>query len=88
MYLALVLVVVLATLRPSFSSEDVAKDFDAAVLTNEHVTAVKFYSSMCGSCKDFAPIWDEFEAAMKGHLTFGVVDIDKPAGMKLASDMG
>ena len=88
MHLVFVLVMFVAAARLSSAAEDVAMDFEAKVLKNAHVTAVKFYSSMCGSCKDFAPIWDDFESAMQGHLAFGVVDIDKPAGMKLAADMG
>ena len=41
-----------------------AANFDRHVVQDTHVWVVKFYSAMCGSCKEFAPEWDRAVGAV------------------------
>ena len=66
---------------------DVTHTFDE-YLKKDEILVVKFYSKMCGSCKEFAPIWTEFTTATPSIHSFGEVDIDTAEGMQLAQEMG
>lgn len=35
------------------------KSFQEVVMSDERVWIVEFYSSMCGSCKEFSVIWEK-----------------------------
>lgn len=65
-------------------SEDLTLEtFTDTVARDERVTAVEYYSNMCGSCKEFAPQWRILEVAMKSVVA-AKVNIDTPEGMELA----
>eukprot|EP00750_Incisomonas_marina_P017610 INCI2272.1.p1 GENE.INCI2272.1~~INCI2272.1.p1 ORF type:complete len:216 (-),score=34.57 INCI2272.1:201-848(-) len=59
--------------------------FNRTVLESPFVTLVEFHSGMCGSCRLFAPTWDELSW---GPLLTGVkfvrADIDDPENLELA----
>jgi len=59
--------------------------FNETVLQSPFVTLVEFHSGLCGSCKEFAPTWQEL---MWGPLLAGVkfvrADIDEGPNLDLA----
>lgn len=61
--------------------------WDKVVSGDEHVWAVKFYSGMCSSCQSFAPHFETAKEELDG-LHWAQVDIDRKAGMQLASRFG
>jgi thiol-disulfide isomerase/thioredoxin len=58
------------------------------ILNSEHIYAVEFFSGMCGSCKEFKPIWEEYSNKMNAHIKTTKVDIDTSKGMKIAQSLG
>ena len=63
-----------------FSIESIAQD--------KHMTILKVYSTMCGTCKMFQPEWLKLKRHINGKFTVIEVDIDKQAGLKFASSIG
>merc|ERR1711976_340705 len=56
--------------------------------SSEHAYAVEFFSSMCGSCKEFSPTWKKFVEKNKKSIKFAAANIDTKEGMKFAQKMG
>jgi len=61
-------------------------DFEQ-LLADERVVVVEFMSSMCGSCKEFAPIFETFSASVKSAIV-AKIDIDNPDGLAIAQSTG
>jgi thiol-disulfide isomerase/thioredoxin len=61
--------------------------FDTEVLNSDKVWVVEFYSGMCGSCKEFSPVFQQLKSSMN-NLHFGEINIDKTDGMKVAERVG
>ena len=60
--------------------------FDALVAASPEAWVLEFGSPRCGTCTEFAPLYEALAAKHGGEaLRFGVVDIDAPAGMALAT---
>jgi thiol-disulfide isomerase/thioredoxin len=57
------------------------------ILESEHAWVVEFYSDMCGSCQEFAPVWETLTRKLKS-IKNGKINIDTPEGMKLAQKLG
>lgn len=57
--------------------------FKTNVIDDERVWLVEFYSTMCGSCKEFSGVWSKIEASMKSIETTKI-NIDHPDGMEVA----
>jgi thiol-disulfide isomerase/thioredoxin len=82
------LAVLLSSSVPIQGAEDLdLAAFKATVLTDEKVWAVEFYSSMCGSCKEFNPTWTKVEKSLKSIATTKV-NIDTKEGMEIAKELG
>ena len=63
--------------------------FNATVLDSDFVTLVELYSGLCGSCKEFAPTWDELSwGPMLAGVHFVRVDIDNEINLEMATDKG
>ena len=61
-------------------------NFDV-VLRDRRVWIVDVYSGMCGSCKAFSPMWEEFASTLD-DVRIGRVNIDTDDGLKLADSLG
>lgn len=59
----------------------------AVVQKDSRVWVLEFFSSMCGSCTEFAPTWAALEKKMTAVMT-AKVNIDDKAGMELAQQLG
>ena len=57
------------------------------VLNSQEAWLIEYYSEMCGSCKQFSPIWENTVKNIK-KLKIGRVNIDDKQGMELANQMG
>lgn len=57
--------------------------FKSKVIDDERVWLVEFYSTMCGSCKEFSGVWSKIEASMKSIETTKI-NIDHVDGMEVA----
>lgn len=64
-----------------------ADTFVETVVDSDKVWVVEFYSSMCGSCQEFAPIWKKVKGAFT-NVEYGEVNIDQKPGMELAQRLG
>eukprot|EP00659_Diplonema_papillatum_P006957 gene6957-10703_t len=64
-----------------------ASTFKEKVLDSKEAWAVEFYSSRCGSCKEFAPTWKSY-ASDSPPVKTGQLNIDDSDNMKLATDLG
>lgn len=61
--------------------------FQSTVLADERVWLVEFYSTMCGSCKEFSGIWGQIETHFSNIATMKI-SIDSADGLKIAEVMG
>ena len=61
--------------------------FQTEVVEDSRVWIVEFFSPMCGSCQEFASIWEKVEANMK-TIRVGKINIDDPNGAALAKSLG
>ena len=43
---------------------------------------------MCGSCKEFSPIWLSLESSLLNKVKTGKINIDEKPGLKLAEETG
>ena len=62
-------------------------DFTSLVLESKEAFAVEFYSNMCGSCKEFAPVWDAY-ASENPPVRTAKVDIDSKDAKEIADTLG
>ena len=62
-----------------FSIEDIYQD--------KHMTILKVYSTMCGTCKMFQPEWLKLKNHINGKFRIVEVDIDKTAGLEFAGSI-
>jgi len=62
-------------------------NYKEEVLDSHEAWLIEYYSEMCGSCKQFSPIWDSTVKNIK-KLKIGRVNIDDKLGMELAKQMG
>ena len=78
-FVLLLLWVVLSVTRAA----DLSLQSHKELLQDERVIAIKFYSAMCGSCKEFEPEWDAAVDKLKSVVT-AKVNIDSAEGIKIA----
>eukprot|EP01063_Lacrimia_lanifica_P025787 TRINITY_DN3376_c0_g4_i1.p1 TRINITY_DN3376_c0_g4~~TRINITY_DN3376_c0_g4_i1.p1 ORF type:complete len:270 (+),score=160.35 TRINITY_DN3376_c0_g4_i1:65-874(+) len=62
-------------------------DLQTLVMEPKEVVAVEFYSGMCGSCKEFAPVWDKY-AKNDAPCKTAKVNIDDAGGRAIADKLG
>eukprot|EP00596_Hydrurales_sp_CCMP1899_P011308 CAMPEP_0119043740 /NCGR_PEP_ID=MMETSP1177-20130426/25389_1 /TAXON_ID=2985 /ORGANISM="Ochromonas sp, Strain CCMP1899" /LENGTH=142 /DNA_ID=CAMNT_0007012511 /DNA_START=1 /DNA_END=429 /DNA_ORIENTATION=+ len=62
------------------------KSFQENVLSDDRVWIVEFYSSMCGSCKEFSSIWEKVDSSLKSIAT-AKINIDDTGGMEVAKHL-
>ena len=60
----------------------------ADVVADNRVWLLEFYSPMCGSCKEFAPVWKTVEDYLDSKVMTSKINIDSKAGMKIAEAVG
>jgi thiol-disulfide isomerase/thioredoxin len=87
MFLEAILLILFAILVCFNSTEIDADTFRSKVLTSDEVYVVKFYSAMCGSCKEFNPAWERFEEKAKNVET-AKINIDNKDAQSLAKELG
>ena len=58
------------------------------VVSDHRVWLLEFYSPMCGSCKEFAPVWQTVEDYLERKVMTAKINIDSKAGMKIAEAVG
>ena len=63
-----------------------AANYEKTVVDSQSVWMIEFGSDMCGSCKDFTPVYEALAAAFPG-VHAGFVNIDSEDGMKLAQEL-
>ena len=51
--------------------------FHSEVIGGDKTWLIEFYSPMCGSCQEFAPIWDKLEKNLKSTVSMGKINIDQ-----------
>jgi thiol-disulfide isomerase/thioredoxin len=86
-----------AQLQPQSFQRDVVYFFPSTVpdfissliqvLESDNAWVVEFYSDMCGSCQEFAPVWETLTRKLKS-IKNGKINIDSSEGMKLAQKLG
>ena len=59
-----------------------------SAIKDENAYVIKFYSEMCGSCKEFAPTFDDYAKKVNKKLNVGIVNIDNKTGMEQATKVG
>jgi thioredoxin-like negative regulator of GroEL len=87
-FVLLVLLVQLSDCKRLGGNELNAEEFETEVTGSKFVYLVEFFSSMCGSCKEFSPVWDTVEESLAKKLKTGKINIDKKAGLAIAQEMG
>ena len=80
-----VVVLVISCLFAVYAEHDVTS-FASEIIDDERVWLVEFYSTMCGSCKEFSTVWEKVDASMRSIVT-AQVNIDFPAGMEIAKKL-
>ena len=85
--LLLTICVILALGLVQASHEISPEAFDASVISDDRVWLVEFYSSMCGSCQEYAPVWDKISKSLKNVVT-AKINVDSKEGAKLADRLG
>ena len=81
-FMFILLLAALCVLRAASNDFDMTS-FKSNVIDDERVWLVEFYSTMCGSCKEFSGVWSKIEASMKSIETTKI-NIDHPEGMEVA----
>lgn len=56
-----------------------AKEFDAAIASNQGIVVVDFHAEWCGPCKQLGPILEEIVNESAGKMTLLKVDVDQNA---------
>lgn len=87
MWMNILLLLVLVTLAIAEDKVWTLDEFEKYVIKDERVWLVEFYSSMCGSCKEFAPIWEHVDKTLSDVMKTKV-NIDQKGGMEIAKYMG
>lgn len=62
-------------------------DFETEVIDSNYIYLVKFFSSMCGSCKEFEPVWNTVVESVAKKVKTGKVNVDKKDGLKIAEKL-
>jgi thioredoxin-like negative regulator of GroEL len=73
----------LALLAVVSSVEFDLDSFKLDVVNDDRVWLVEFYSTMCGSCKEFSAVWKKLDQSMRSIST-AQINIDEPHGMAIA----
>ena len=60
----------------------------STIVNDEKVWLIEFYSPMCGSCKEFSPIWTDIESSLRNKINTAKINIDDKDGLKIAQDVG
>ena len=68
-----------------YAEHDVTS-FATEIVEDERVWLVEFYSTMCGSCKEFSNVWSKVDGSMRSIVT-AQVNIDFPEGMEIAKKL-
>jgi len=55
---------------------------------DERAWLVEFHSPMCGSCKEFEPVFKRVSASLGQNIAVGTVNIDTKEGMSIAKSLG
>jgi thiol-disulfide isomerase/thioredoxin len=76
---------VISFLFAVYAEHDVTS-FSSEIIDDERVWLVEFYSTMCGSCKEFSTVWSQVESSMRSIVT-AQVNIDFPEGMEIAKKL-
>ena len=64
-------------------------NFEEKVLNSDKPWLLEFYSDMCGSCREFAPTFEQVASALSSsEIQIGMVGIDQKEGMDLANALG
>ena len=84
-FMFILLLAALCVLRAASNDFDMTS-FKSNVIDDERVWLVEFYSTMCGSCKEFSGVWSKIEASMKSIETTQI-NIDHPEGMEVAKSL-
>ena len=69
-------------------SELKPEEFESLVIKDSKVWLLEFYSGMCGSCKEFAPVWNKLENTLQSSISLGKINIDDKKGLKIAEWLG
>ena len=87
-FLVVLLLALVATFTVLAEERDwTLDDFQKSVVQDDRVWLVEFYSSMCGSCKEFSPTWDRIESTLSDVMKTKV-NIDRKGGMEIAKQFG
>lgn len=78
-------VLVISFIFAVYAEHDVTS-FSSEIIDDERVWLVEFYSTMCGSCKEFSTVWSQVESSMRSIVT-AQVNIDFPEGMEIAKKL-
>jgi len=70
------------------SADLTPENFENEVITDHRVWLVEFYSPMCGSCKEFTPVWKTMEDHLTSKVMTGKINIDHKEGQKIAGAVG
>ena len=64
-------------------------NFESIAAQDDRVWLVEVGSKFCGSCQAFAPTWEKLitSPALQGRVRVGVVVVDDPSGMALATKL-
>jgi thiol-disulfide isomerase/thioredoxin len=85
--LFIVLIVSLVAISSAVIKEYTQENFDE-ILHDDKVFIIKFYSPMCGTCKEFAPVWEKFTRTLGDQVEYGAVNIEAEGMGQLADSMG
>eukprot|EP00759_Apiculatamorpha_spiralis_P010618 PhF_6_TR17368/c0_g1_i2/m.26593 len=64
------------------------QQFNHAVVQGKRISVIKFYSPMCGTCKELAPAWNEFVKNFNKHIEIYSINIDNDNGRAIADSLG
>ncbi|KAJ1458100.1 thioredoxin-like protein [Pelagophyceae sp. CCMP2097] len=81
--------IVVSALGSAESPQLDVSNFDELVKEARLPWVVEFYSDMCESCQEFAPVWHAFadEVEKLGNIRLGRCNVDSKAGSQLASQL-
>jgi hypothetical protein len=65
-----------------------ADNWASNVLKSKNLFIIEYFSSKCGSCKEFSKTWDKLIPSIDKEFRVARVNIDSKAGTKLAKEQG